>query len=152
MIPVQATHTSGVVISKIDGVDRMLLLKRVKGGYWCHVAGGVEAGETGWQTILRELKEETQIDDVELHTADFLEQFYEAKNNRIMVIPCFVLFCPPNQSVVLNEEHTEYCWCTLEEAKRLAPFANQHHLYEHVWRHYVDVESLTPFTLIEQTD
>lgn len=79
MIPVQATHTSGVVISKIDGVDKMLLLKRVKGGYWCHVAGGVEAGETGWQTILRELKEETQIDDVELHTADFLEQFYEAK-------------------------------------------------------------------------
>ena len=53
MIPVQATHTSGVVISKIDGVDKMLLLKRVKGGYWCHVAGGVEAGETGWQTILR---------------------------------------------------------------------------------------------------
>ncbi|MGU3841357.1 NUDIX hydrolase, partial [Vibrio diabolicus] len=33
MIPVQATHTSGVVISKIDGVDKMLLLKRVKGGY-----------------------------------------------------------------------------------------------------------------------
>ncbi len=51
--------------------DKILLLKRVKGGYWCHVAGGVEAGETGWQTILRELKEETQIDDVELHKADF---------------------------------------------------------------------------------
>lgn len=57
----------------------MLLLKRVKGGYWCHVAGGIEAGEAGWQTILRELKEETLIDQVELHTADFLEQFYEAK-------------------------------------------------------------------------
>ena len=48
MIPVQATHSSGVVISKIDGVDKMLLLKRVKGGYWCHVAGGVEADETGF--------------------------------------------------------------------------------------------------------
>lgn len=54
MIPIQATHVSGVVISRIDGVDKILLLKRVKGGYWCHVAGGVEAGETGWQTILRE--------------------------------------------------------------------------------------------------
>lgn len=92
MIPIKATHVSGVVISKIDGIEKMLLLKRVKGGYWCHVAGGIEAGEAGWQTILRELKEETLIDQVELHTADFLEQFYEAKNNRIMVIPCFVLF------------------------------------------------------------
>lgn len=117
MIPIQATHVSGVVISRIDGVDKILLLKRVKGGYWCHVAGGVEAGETGWQAILRELKEETQIDHVELHKADFLEQFYEAKENRILVIPCFVLFCPPNQPVVLNEEHTEYRWCSLEEAK-----------------------------------
>ncbi len=144
MIPIQATHVSGVVISRIDGVDKILLLKRVKGGYWCHVAGGVEAGETGWQTILRELKEETQIDDVELHKADFLEQFYEAKENRILVIPCF------NQPVVLNEEHTEYRWCSLEEAKQLTPFANQHHLYDHVWQYYVDVESLTPYTLIEQ--
>ncbi|EHR0918498.1 NUDIX domain-containing protein [Vibrio parahaemolyticus] len=149
MIPIQATHVSGVVISRIDGVDKILLLKRVKGGYWCHVAG-VEAGETGWQTILRELKEETQIDDVELHKADFLEQFYEAKENRILVIPCFVLFCSPNQPVVLNEEHTEYRWCSLEEAKQLTPFANQHHLYDHVWQYYVDVESLTPYTLIEQ--
>ncbi|WMN88823.1 NUDIX domain-containing protein [Vibrio parahaemolyticus] len=150
MIPVQATHVSGVVISEIDGVIKMLLLKRVKGGYWCHVAGGVEEGELGWQTILRELKEETQITNVELHTADFLEQFYEAKKNRVMVIPCFVMFCQPNQGVTLNHEHTEYRWCTLEEAKQLAPFANQHKLYEHVWMHYVDKSKLTPFTLIEQ--
>ncbi|WP_155487034.1 NUDIX domain-containing protein, partial [Vibrio harveyi] len=84
MIPIQATHVSGVVISEFDGIKKMLLLERVKGGYWCHVAGGVEEGETGWQTIVRELKEETQIEDVELHTADFLEQFYEAHKNRIM--------------------------------------------------------------------
>ncbi|WP_250895082.1 NUDIX domain-containing protein, partial [Aeromonas dhakensis] len=27
--------------------------------FWCHVAGTVEAGETGWQTIIREFGEET---------------------------------------------------------------------------------------------
>ncbi|NMU84509.1 DNA mismatch repair protein MutT, partial [Vibrio parahaemolyticus] len=31
MIPIKATHVSGVVISKIDGIEKMLLLKRVKG-------------------------------------------------------------------------------------------------------------------------
>ncbi len=150
MIPIQATHVSGVVISEIDGTQKMLLLKRVKGGYWCHVAGGIEEGEQGWQTILRELKEETQIENVELHTADFLEQFYEARKNRIMVIPCFVIFCQRDQSIILNDEHTDYRWCTLEEAKQLAPFANQHQLYEHVWLNYVDKGKLTPLTLIEQ--
>ena len=150
MIPIQATPVSGVVISEFDGIKKRLLLERVKGGYWCHVAGGVEEGETGWQTIVRELKEETQIEGVELHSADFLEQFYEAHKNRIMVIPCFVLFCKPNQTVTLNHEHTDYRWCTLEEAKQLAPFANQHQLYEHVWKHYVESE-LTPFTLIKQS-
>lgn len=150
MIPIQATHVSGVVISEFDDIKKMLLLERVKGGYWCHVAGGIEEEETGWQTIVRELKEETQIEDVELHSADFLEQFYEAHKNRIMVIPCFVMFCKPNQEVVLNHEHTDYRWCSLEEAKQLAPFANQHQLYDHVWQNYVD-KAPTPFTLIKQS-
>lgn len=149
MIPIQATHVSGVVISEFDGVKKMLLLKRVKGGYWCHVAGGVEEGEAGWQTLIRELKEETQIEGIELHSADFLEQFYEAHKNRIMVIPCFVIFCKPEQHVTLNHEHTDYQWCTLGEAKQLTPFANQHHLYEHVWKYYVESVP-TPFTLISQ--
>lgn len=151
MIPIQASHVSGVAISQIGGIPKMLLLKRVKGGYWCHVGGEIEAGELGWQTILRELNEETQIENVELHTADYLEQFYEARKNRIMVIPCFVMFCEPNQSVVLNCEHTEYRWCTLDEAKQLAPFVNQHQLYEHVWANFVSKAQLTPFTHIEQS-
>ncbi|MGR5235965.1 NUDIX hydrolase [Vibrio alfacsensis] len=150
MIPIQATHVSGIVISEIDDVKKMLLLERVKGGYWCHVAGGVEEGEAGWQTIIRELKEETQIEDVVLHSADFLEQFYEAHKNRIMIIPCFVIFCQPKQSVTLNQEHTDYRWCTLEEAKQLTPFANQHQLYDHVWKYYIESDP-TKFTLIDQS-
>ncbi|AXY02924.1 NUDIX domain-containing protein [Vibrio alfacsensis] len=151
MIPIQATHVSAVVLSEFDGTYKMLLLDRVKGGYWCHVAGGVESGEEGWQTILRELKEETQIDALELHSADFLEQFYEAKKNRIMVVPCFVIFCKPNQNVILNHEHTDFRWCSLEEAKHLAPFANQHRLYEHVWAHYIE-QAPSQFTRINIAD
>ncbi len=45
---------------------------------------------------------------------------------------------PPNQAVVLNHEHTVYQWCTLEEAKALTPFPNQHRVFEHVWAYFVD--------------
>jgi dATP pyrophosphohydrolase len=129
---------SGVALSKIDGEEKILLMKRVKGGFWCHVAGSIEEEETGIDAIVREFKEETQIEVSNLFNAQFLEQFYEASVNVIQLIPVFVVMCPPEQEVVLNEEHTEYKWCSLEEALELAPFPNQHAVFKHVWSYFVE--------------
>ncbi|MFA0146693.1 NUDIX hydrolase [Vibrio lentus] len=138
MIPLNTSIVSGVAISEIDGQMKMLLMKRVKGEFWCHVAGSIEAGETGWQAIVREFEEETQIKVKALYNAQFLEQFYEAHVNVIQLIPVFAVLCPPNQAIELNDEHTEYRWCDLEEAKALAPFPNQHAVYDHIWSYFVD--------------
>lgn len=116
MIPIRCKTVSGVALSTIDGETKLLVMKRVKGGFWCHVAGTVEAGETGWQTIVREFREETGIRVCELYTAHYLEQFYDSASNTVEVVPVFVVYCPPNQVVTLNDEHTEYRWCTLAEA------------------------------------
>ncbi|KZX65575.1 DNA mismatch repair protein MutT [Vibrio sp. HI00D65] len=138
MIPLNTSIVAGVALSEIDGQTKMLLMKRVKGGYWCHVAGSIELGETGWQAIVREFEEETKIEAKELYNAQFLEQFYEANVNVIQLIPIFAVLCPPDQAVELNHEHTEYRWCSLEEAKALAPFPNQHAVYDHIWAYFVD--------------
>lgn len=140
MIPICSTVVSGVALSLVDGETRMALMKRSKEGFWCHVAGKVEAGEAGWQAIVREFFEETKIVVRELYNGEYLEQFYEPSKNRIEIIPVFVVICPPEQLIVLNSEHTEYRWCSLEEAKSLVPFPNQKALYEHIWRHFVAVE------------
>ena len=138
MIPVNTSIVSGVALSEIDGEMKLLLMKRVKGGFWCHVAGSIEQGETGVDAIVREFDEETQIQVSGLYNAQFLEQFYEPNVNVIELIPVFVVLCPPEQEVVLNEEHTEYKWCTLEEALELAPFPNQHAVFKHVWSYFVE--------------
>ncbi|ASG09086.1 DNA mismatch repair protein MutT [Vibrio anguillarum] len=138
MIPLNSSVVSGVAVSEIDGEMKLLLMKRVKGGFWCHVAGSIEQGETGIDAIIREFREETQIEVSALYNAQFLEQFYEASVNVIQLIPVFVVMCPPEQGVVLNEEHTEYKWCSLEEALGLAPFPNQHEVYKHVWSYFVE--------------
>lgn len=138
MIPNRCHAVSGVALSEIDGQIKMLLMKRVKGGFWCHVAGTVEAGETGWQTIMREFGEETGIAVTELYSGEYLEQFYEAGSNTVMVVPAFVIYCPPNQLVVLNDEHTEYRWLTLAEAKGVVSFPGQQALYDHVWHYFVE--------------
>ena len=138
MIPIRCKTVSGVALSTIDGETKLLVMKRVKGGFWCHVAGTVEAGETGWQTIIREFCEETGIRVCELYTAHYLEQFYESVSNTVEVVPVFVVYCPPNQVVTLNDEHTEYRWCTLAEAKALVSFAGQQALYDHIWHYFVE--------------
>lgn len=53
-------------------------------------------------------------------------------------MPVFVVYCPPNQVVTLNDEHTEYRWCTLAEAKGLVSFPGQQALYDHVWHYFVE--------------
>ena len=138
MIPIRCKDVSGVALSTMDGETKLLVMKRVKGGFWCHVAGTIEAGETGWQTIIREFGEETGITVCELYTAHYLEQFYESASNTVEVVPVFVVYCPPNQVVTLNDEHTEYRWCTLAEAKGLVSFPGQQALYDHVWHYFVE--------------
>ncbi len=138
MIPVNTSIVSGVALSEIDGQMKMLLMKRVKGGFWCHVAGSMEEGESGWQSIIREFQEETEINVTRLYNAQFLEQFYASYSNVIELIPVFVALCEPDQAVTLNHEHTEYKWCTLEEALELSPFPNQHAVLKHVWEYFVE--------------
>ena len=150
MIPINTTCVSGVAISEIDGKTKLLVMKRAKEGFWCHVAGKIEQGETAWQAIAREFFEETGIVVSRLYNSEFVEQFYEASLNTIMVVPSFVVMCPPDQAVTINVEHTEYCWCSLEEAKSLVPFPNQKKLYDHVWQHFV-LSQPSDYMLIELT-
>ncbi|MCG7499226.1 NUDIX domain-containing protein [Vibrio sp. Of7-15] len=134
---INTSFVAGVALAFFNHQPKMLLLKRAKESYWCHIAGEIESEETGWQALLREVNEETQISVHKLYNGDYLEQFYDPHQNQIMMIPCFVLFCSADPRVILNEEHTDYKWCTLEEAKALAPFPNQHDLYDHIWRYFV---------------
>jgi len=138
MIPIRSAVVSGVALSVIDGQTKMLLMKRTKGCFWCHVAGSIEPDEKGWQTIIREFREETEIKVTELYNGQYLEQFYESNLNTIEMIPVFVVYCKPNQTIIINHEHTEYKWCLLSEAIELAEFPGQKLLYEHIWNNFVE--------------
>lgn len=144
MIPLSPEAASCVVLRQIEkGRAQLLLLKRSEqdGGYWSHVGGGVEQGETAVQTIVRELKEETGLVPERLYNAEFVEQFYQVEQNRILIMPAFVVFVGGEQTVVLNEEHTAHVWCSLSEAVERVPFHGQRQLYQHVWRLFVDASA-----------
>ncbi|MDV5167491.1 NUDIX hydrolase [Photobacterium rosenbergii] len=129
---------SGVVLSIHNSQVMMLMLKRNYDEYWCNVAGKIEPGEKAPQAFLRELSEETQLYASELYNADYIQQFYYPKTDQIIMAIGFVVFCTSELEVMLNHEHTEYRWCSLEEAITLAPFPNQQQFYRHVWKHFVN--------------
>ena len=132
---------SAVVLE--DGVERprMLLLRRSKGplvGEWCHVAGGIEAGETPWQTVLREIREETGLSVSRLYSAEYNEQFYETRENVFNVVPVFVAYVDSSGPIRLNSEHSEHRWVTIAEAQSLVTFGGQRRVYEEVQREFID--------------
>ncbi|MCB1755259.1 MAG: NUDIX domain-containing protein [Gammaproteobacteria bacterium] len=137
-IPLNTATCTAVVLSQFDTGTKMLLMKRAKEGYWCQLAGNIEQNETACQAIVREVSEEISCQVKTLYSADFIVQFYEPELNRMMMSPAFVVFMESDVPIILNEEHTDYRWCTLDEAKALLPFPNQRTLFDHVWKNFVE--------------
>ena len=105
-IPIRARAMSCFVLRCIEEEWQVLLLKRVGeplDGEWCQVAGRLEKGETAWQGILRELKEETGLTPDRFYSGDICEQFYNAFADVITLIPVFVAYIDRNCQIRLNE-------------------------------------------------
>jgi dATP pyrophosphohydrolase len=139
-IPVKAYAVSAFVCRRDAAGWKVLLLRRVGerlDGTWCQVGGAVEAGETAWQTALREIREETGLIAERLYSADICEQFYEAEPECVAVAPVFVAFVDSEQPVILDREHSEFRWATFDEAESLLPFAGQRNVLRHVEREFI---------------
>lgn len=49
----------GVFATVLDGAGRVLLVHRTDCDWWCQPGGGMETGETPWEGVIRETREET---------------------------------------------------------------------------------------------
>lgn len=138
-IPIRSFGVAVVVLREVGAETQVLLMRRnhTLVGEWCQIAGGIEDGEKAWQTALREVKEETGLSCARLYSADICEQFYEADRDAITLAPVFVGYVDAEAQVVLNEEHSEFCWTSFSNAVDMVPFAGQRRVLRHVEAEFV---------------
>ena len=128
-----------------------LLLKRsakkIYPGIWQMVSGHINKGETAVQTALRELKEETGLNPFRLWVAPNVNSFYSPDDDSITMIPVFAVQVNHNK-VLISDEHTEFRWVNLEEAKTLLAWEGQRRSVDIIKEYFTNQKSFLKFTEI----
>lgn len=110
-----------IVLRNAPGGHEFLLLKRATTpflGEWFLVQGAIDPGEGPDDAAIRELREETQLAPLAVYRESTRILPSEPVQIRLHI---YVSFVSGLRSVVINEEHTAFRWCSLEEALQLVP-------------------------------
>lgn len=106
--------SDGVVINK----DKVLLVKRsIKPfkGSWTLPGGHIDFGETSQETVIREIKEETNID---VEVVKLIKLYDNPKRDPWGHIISIAYLCVPvhtNSTFIKNEEVEELYWCDINK-------------------------------------
>ena len=116
-LPIQI---EAILFKRTDGKIQYLLLKTIprRGGFWQPITGGLEEGETKREALKREIREETGMTNIikiieNVHYHEFLAP-------HLVKEYVFGVEVSSNEKVVLDgKEHSEFKWCSFQEALRL---------------------------------
>jgi len=115
----------GAVIFRKDSEIKYLLL-HYGAGHWDFVKGNVEPNESETETAIREISEETGINDVRFIDGfrERISYYYRRGKNLIFKEVIFYLAQTQENTVKLSYEHVGYEWLTYEKAMERLTFAN----------------------------
>ena len=113
-------QVEGIIFRQREGAVEYLLLKRLpeRNGYWQPVTGGVEEGESREEALRREVKEETGMSNL-LSLVDGLYYFEFADPVPNQEYVYGVEVSPAEEVSLDGKEHSEFKWCTAQEALRM---------------------------------
>ncbi len=111
------------VYREASGGYEYLLLKRSPDkkypNLWQMVSGSIDDGEKSYETAIRELKEETQLDVDELFIFPRVSEFYDFfEEDTINLVPVFIAKVNSDE-VTISDEHSEYKWVDFYEAYKI---------------------------------
>lgn len=138
-LPLRARGVIAFVVAETGEAARVLLLKRKTApvGAWCPVSGRIEAGETAWQTALREIGEETGLREGALYTTGITDSFYDVQANTVELMPVFLFMIARRTTVTLDSAQSEHAWLDVDAALAQLTFAGHKMALEAIRRDFI---------------
>ena len=138
-LPLRARGVIAFVVAETGEAARVLLLKRKTApvGAWCPVSGRIEAGETAWQTALREIGEETGLREGALYTTGITDSFYDVQANTVELMPVFLFMIARRTTVTLDSAQSEHAWLDVDAALAQLTFAGHKTALEAIRRDFI---------------
>jgi len=108
------------------------LLLQYDAGHWDFPKGHIEENESDIETVKREVKEETSIDDIDIIKGFKGEISYFYRRNKALISKKVVFYLAKTQTeqVKLSYEHKGYEWLTYEKAMERLTFKNAKEMLE----------------------
>ena len=116
-----------------DGSVKYLLL-HYEAKHWDFPKGKQEKNEKEEQTAIREIKEETGIEEIEFvdNFRETIKYFYKNGEETVYKEVIFYLAQSATEEVKLSSEHIGYAWLSYEHAYKKLTFNNAKELLEKV--------------------
>ncbi|HLC09574.1 MAG TPA: NUDIX domain-containing protein [Nitrosopumilaceae archaeon] len=127
-------RSSGAVLFSETSSGRIFLLLNYPSGHWDFVKGNIENGETPRQTVIREIKEETCIVDVEFVNGfeDKIEYHYRRDGNIVHKEVVFFLAKTKTTDVKISHEHLGFVWLSFNDALKKLTYKNAQNVLKKV--------------------
>lgn len=127
--------SAGAVVFRKNNETNYLLL-HYEAGHWDFPKGNVESGEEEKDTVIREIKEETGMEDIEFIEGfkEKINYFYRRDNQTIFKQVIFYLVKTKEKKVKLSYEHIGYKWLSYDNALKQITYKNSKILLEKAHR------------------
>ncbi len=132
-------RSAGAILFKDHGSERRYLLLKYPAGHWDFPKGNIEKGESEGETVLREVREETGIEDVKLIDGfrRKIEYFYRRGGKPVHKEVVFLLAETKIEKVKISFEHQDYAWYGFKKALEKVTYDNSRRLLSQAQR-YLD--------------
>jgi len=127
-------RSAGTILYQESSSGKVYLLLNYPSGHWDFVKGNIEKGETFRQTVLREVREETGITDIDFVEGfeDKVEYHYQRDGQVIHKEVIFFLASTKTNDVVLSHEHRDYIWLNFNDALKKLTYKTAQKLFKKV--------------------
>ncbi|MDE1727194.1 MAG: NUDIX domain-containing protein [Thaumarchaeota archaeon] len=127
-------RSSGAILYRETPSGKFYLLLNYPSGHWDFVKGNIEKGETFKQTVLREIKEETGITEVDFVDGfqNKVEYHYQRDGELVHKEVVFFLAKTPTEHVEISHEHLAFTWLKFDDALKKLTYKTAQNLLKKI--------------------